>query len=334
MEGIRMKCNFHNGIGVDANGRSGGLALQRKEKVALQVISYSKNHIDAEAIDQQGSKWRLTGFYGEPNTNQHDSSWSLLRRLGSGNQGAWVCMGDFNEILWLTEKEGGRLKSDKQMKDFREALDDAGLCDLGFTGSRFTWKRRRNKQTLIKKRLDRATANSDWCNLFPDFKVTHLISSRSDHCPLLLDTEGNMIRNKFRGRRRRNKFEVMWLKEMEAQQIIEDVWSCASWDLKKKMNGVANRLKKWSDLKFHNLRDKVDKLTNELEMLRSNGDKDEELMKEEHLCVEIDDLLQKEESFWMQRAKINWLHAGGKHKLSPRPSISAQKDEFHQRSGG
>lgn len=41
-------------------------------------------------------------------------------------------LGDFNEVLFGHEKEGGRPKSQTCMDKFREALELCGLSDLGF----------------------------------------------------------------------------------------------------------------------------------------------------------------------------------------------------------
>jgi hypothetical protein len=50
-------------------------------------------------------------------------------------------MGDFNEILYSFEKEGGRLRPNKFLLAFQEALINYGLSDLGYTGDKFTWHR-------------------------------------------------------------------------------------------------------------------------------------------------------------------------------------------------
>lgn len=49
-----------------------------------------------------------------------------------------VVLGDFNEITSSFEKNDGRIRSDRQMRDFRRALEDCSLNDLGFVGRWFT----------------------------------------------------------------------------------------------------------------------------------------------------------------------------------------------------
>ena len=66
-------------------------------------------------------------------------SWDLLRGLKNSFAMPWLCGGDFNKLLNLLEKLGGRLWLYGQMQKFREALDEYGLFDLGFVGNNFTW---------------------------------------------------------------------------------------------------------------------------------------------------------------------------------------------------
>jgi hypothetical protein len=73
----------------------------------------------------------------------------------------WVMLGDFNEILSNQEKEGGNLRPQRCMQQFRDALVDSELSDMGFMGEKF---RRRGR---IRERLDRAVANQRWRDKFP-----------------------------------------------------------------------------------------------------------------------------------------------------------------------
>ena len=46
MEKIMEKINFVNGLIVPRKGRGGGLAMLWKREVALEIMGYSRNHID------------------------------------------------------------------------------------------------------------------------------------------------------------------------------------------------------------------------------------------------------------------------------------------------
>ena len=75
----------------------------------ITIMSYSQFHIDVcIKRDNSEAEWRLTGFYRNPETNRRGESWRLLKEIGSRNNLPWLCMRDFNEILHVDEKVGGR----------------------------------------------------------------------------------------------------------------------------------------------------------------------------------------------------------------------------------
>ena len=96
----------------------------------------------------------------------------------------WLMVGDFNEILSNNEKEGGNIRPQRCMQQFRDCLFDCNLEDLGFIGDKFTWRRGR-----IRERLDRAVSNQRWRDMIPLAMVINKDFSRSDHRPISVDCE-------------------------------------------------------------------------------------------------------------------------------------------------
>lgn len=72
----------------------------------VDVQSFLARHIDAIVNLGANDSWQFTGFYGDPDTTNWESSWSLLRQLSHQFNLPWVCMGDFNDILLAEEKQG------------------------------------------------------------------------------------------------------------------------------------------------------------------------------------------------------------------------------------
>lgn len=97
----------------------------------LEVNNYTKNHILAKVVEDDGFQWYLTGFYRWPEACQKQKSWALLKHLVSFVKGLWCCIGDFNAILYSLEKQSKYLPQYKQMEEFRIALDSCNLVDIG-----------------------------------------------------------------------------------------------------------------------------------------------------------------------------------------------------------
>ena len=133
MERIKNRIGFANGLIVPSRGRSGGMAMFWIQEVNLDINSYSGNHIDAIVREIDGNfLWRITGFYGHPETHHRYESWRLLAFLHSQFQLPWLCLGDFNEILSISEKEGGVTPSQQQMEGFRNVVNFCEFVDLGY----------------------------------------------------------------------------------------------------------------------------------------------------------------------------------------------------------
>lgn len=87
-----------------------------------------------------------------------------------------MCVGDFNENLDQSEKEGTALRLESQMDGFGSVLEDCQLADLGFQGAPFTCSNHKTDGMFTKKCLDRALANQKWCRLFSAFTVIVLVA--------------------------------------------------------------------------------------------------------------------------------------------------------------
>ena len=136
MSNIKNSLGFTQGLVVPIEGKSGGLALLWKPEVKVDIRSSSRWHIDA-VIDSGGSngKWRFTGFYGNLDTRGRPDSWALLSRLAAVSNLPWLCVGDFNEVLSVTEKQGGVDRPSRQIENFRCYINSCGLMDISYVGS-------------------------------------------------------------------------------------------------------------------------------------------------------------------------------------------------------
>lgn len=196
------------------------------------------------------------------------------------------------------------------MERFRQTLENCELADLGYKGQWYTWSRGVHEESNVRERLDREVASSNWCSKFPEFEVTHLISSRSDHIPVLLTWQvskaGNLL-----SRKKRMHFEALWVKETECETIIFDTWN-SNWNsgISQKMEHVNHNLRKWHSRRYGKMRKDISDLKERLKNLHLSEPIETNLENIKHCRAELDKLLEAEETYWHQRSIVSWLREG------------------------
>uniref|UniRef100_A0A803QIL1 Reverse transcriptase domain-containing protein n=1 Tax=Cannabis sativa TaxID=3483 RepID=A0A803QIL1_CANSA len=225
MEFVRIQLGFDGCFTVDAKGKSGGLALLWSKDYMVQIKSYKGSHIDALVENNLGFTWRFTGFYGSPDPGGRLESWKLLNRLKNMFSGAWVCGGDFNEIISHNDKKGGGPKPDYLMRNFRLAISNCLLREIQAEGDGFTWCNGR-AANLVFEKLDRILCNSAWHKKFKKNTVSLLNWWNSNHRPLLLHAQFEDNGEDFNKKKwgSRFYFEQAWADNEECHKIIEEVW--------------------------------------------------------------------------------------------------------------
>ena len=132
-----------------------------------------------------------------------------------------VMLRDFNEIVSTAEKMSGARRPQRQMDDFREAINCCRFKDLRFCGPEFTWCNMQEGRHRMYLRLDRALVTQEWIDHYKDMRVHHLVDSTSDHCALLI-TDSIASQSP---RKKRFQFEAMWTRKDECRDIIKAAWN-------------------------------------------------------------------------------------------------------------
>lgn len=102
---FRAMLDMPNMLVQNNRGKSGGLALFSRKGLKVTLRWVGRMHIDTIVEEEEeGFKWWLTGIYGESHAEKKGETWRLLRTLHHQIQLPWVCMGDFNEVLFNHEK--------------------------------------------------------------------------------------------------------------------------------------------------------------------------------------------------------------------------------------
>ncbi|KAA3473268.1 reverse transcriptase [Gossypium australe] len=178
----------------------------------------------------------------------------------------------------------------------------------------FTWERGRILERNIRERIDRGVATNSWLQNFLNYLLRHLPHSFSDHCPLLIEMEverKGRISSRFR-------FESWWVLEETCEEEIRKLWEESSGPYLNHMRYLATRLKAWGKNYSSNTRVKYKELNDE-EI--SEETLAEILEVKLHLNMEMD----KEERYWKQCARVNWLQMGDKNTYFFHKSASQRR---------
>ena len=205
---------------IDSIGFSGGIWMLWNEGSNLKVGTLTTSEYSIHALVKvpiQSHNFLLTVIYAFPNFNKKKILWNYLKILAPSVNLPWVLFGDFNDMLVEDEKMGGLPLNGSRLTAFRDCINQCGLMDLGFHGPRFTWT---NKNSIchrnIKESLDRGLGNSEWKIHFPRTEIHHLPRTKSDHCPILMDTDPPKSKS-----HKPFKFEQIWLTDPSFSNLVK-----------------------------------------------------------------------------------------------------------------
>ena len=185
------------------------------------------------------------------------------------------------------------------------------LLEIPTQGQKFTWSGVR-KGEMVKERLDRALANIDWLDRFPKAATICLPANGSDHSFVVCYTE---LKDKWG--KRLFKFKAIWVDDQECGKIIKESWNESVqgsyfFQLVKKLKNCRKRIVDWC-------KEKKKQKNQKAELVATIGDLQDK-------CKSVDDRTQikilqghlheiwdREEVFWHQRARVNWLECGDKN---------------------
>ncbi|GAU14634.1 hypothetical protein TSUD_96980 [Trifolium subterraneum] len=249
-------------------------------------------------------------------------AWDLLRELRDMSTLPWCVIGDFNDLLSQEDKRELLPHPNWLCSGFRSAVNDCDLTDIHLEGYPFTWIKSRGAENMIEERLDRALASSEWLASFPNARLINLLSSHSDHSPILLQCSPTIRQNY----KYEFKFENSWLKEEDIGEVVNEGWDMGEGsEITQRLSHCAEKLQRWGRRKRKRFKEEIKEHEAEMERLRNMNDATSitRFAEVQHSHAMI---LIQEEAFWRQRAKMHWLKDGGIQEpilslISPRVSV-------------
>ena len=129
-------------------GLSGGLALFYMNDVGVKVGFSNERMIDIEAKIEE-HKVFITFVYGDPVVEHREAVWERLMRMSLQRSGAWLMVGDFNEITSNLEKKGGRKRPESSFLPFKNMISACGMIEFPHSGNFLLgWSKKIRKSSM------------------------------------------------------------------------------------------------------------------------------------------------------------------------------------------
>jgi hypothetical protein len=148
------------------------------------------------------------------------------------------------------------------MEEFKKALADCNLVDLGFSRLPYTYDNGCSGATNVQVCLDRAMADPSWRDMFSNTIGQHVISNRLDHCPILVELRKDIWDRKGP---RLFRYEVMWERVESLSTEIGNEWNKLSdrgtlGGLVHVLENMQKALCHWSKQQFCSVTEELNKL--------------------------------------------------------------------------
>ncbi|XP_074312473.1 uncharacterized protein LOC141647971 [Silene latifolia] len=151
-----------------------------------------------------GAVWWISVIYGFNRIAEGIPLWQSMKEMHSVVNGTWIAMGDFSNVLAMSERIGSEVTI-AELKGFQECVVDCGLLDLPAQGVFFAWNNKHEPGAMVFSRLDRAMVNDEWLMHFTETTTVFHPEGLFDHCPCTIN-----MRNKPERRKSGFKYFNMW----------------------------------------------------------------------------------------------------------------------------
>ncbi|GAA0186484.1 hypothetical protein LIER_33772 [Lithospermum erythrorhizon] len=191
-------------------------------KQEWESITYKLKMPNSFLVDARGRKGGLPYFGHE--IKHRRLSWELLKFLSNSSNLPTIVSGDFNEVLDVEHSSFRRQRPLWQVNNFRKAVLDCDLMDIGFSGYPFTWSNNFFSPYFVRARLDRS-----------------LISKNCG-------TKQELARKK-----KRFRFEDGWFLYEESKAVVERAWNSVKHDDPgtQGLLRILQRLRETNDIYWH-----------------------------------------------------------------------------------
>lgn len=99
------RSGFDNSYRVEAEGFAGGIWVLWKDFLHMKIVASHSQYVHLQISNNHSFLSWLTSIYASPHPNIRNHLWGELDKLAQTVHGPWIMGGDFNTILYDSEKK-------------------------------------------------------------------------------------------------------------------------------------------------------------------------------------------------------------------------------------
>ncbi|WZZ05910.1 hypothetical protein YC2023_091831 [Brassica napus] len=299
----------------DPDGR---IILIWKDPIKVTVLSQSRQCVTCLLTVPNSPPIFYSAVYASNLGAERSDLWvELLNTAVNYNldSSCWFVGGDFNQTLFPAEHSNNDgAGPDSLMYQLQDCFLQAGLFDLRYLGPSHTWSNSCPSNPITKK-LDRLLVNCSSISTFPHATATFLPPLTSDHAPCILDLAYSLPT----AGTKPFKFPNYLTRHPHFLQLMQSTWfqsgiECQTltqlcWKLKL----IKRELKQINRENFSNIQERVSEANRLLQSMQVQAltfPTQENFEAERELHLRWTFLRSIEESYFMQKSRINWLKEG------------------------
>ena len=228
----------------------------------------------------------------------------------------WILGGDFNMIKSLSKTKGGTKTLGRDSIAFQNFLYDMRLVDTKTKNGTFTQNNKRGGTSQVASKLDMFIISEDLILTGLDLSALILPFGGLDPQPVQIEAYFiGTLRNK------PLRFENIWLTHPDFISNIGKWWvedvpiqGTNMFLLHQRLKHIKLRLKEWKKNEFGNIskaKKEVEQKLQEInQVLITDGFIEERKIQVDSLQREWEDKCKKEEIFWRQKSRVQWVKEG------------------------
>lgn len=291
-----------------SQGNSGGLiTLWRNSHIRISSFRNERNWIAIEGIlILENFHCTMINIYNSCDPTTRENTWKEIVDFCSASHHPCLIAGDFNETLTPGDR-GSMVIDHSSSAHFHSFISNLHLIEIQPSEGWFTWFR-----GASMSKLDRFLVQSDWITKFPLIHTSILKRSISDHCPIILKSR------EIKWGPRPFRFQDVWLSHRGCLETVKKVWrNSDGMMIMDKFKKVKNELKEWNSQVFGNINERIATLESEIQQWDNVANTrlltEEEVKIRASIQLELWSWLKKQEVYWAQNSRVQWLKDGDKN---------------------